>query len=277
MAARTAALVEGDVEQMTEILADDFTYTNASGESCDRDGYVASYVGSPDLVWLPGVLRAGDPAYGDTAVVTLDVHDRAIWQGEPFEGDFRSLFVYVRRDGTGAASPARRRALSAEPRAPGCRRHLHHRRRDPAAMTSRPDRRHALTLAATVGISPAVLAACGGDETATDSPDESLDTGHAPDRPTPGRSPARPSSRWAAVILPDEQVVVTQPAEGEFKCFTAVCTHRAASSARCRPAASAASATAAPSRSRTARREPAGHGRPGRVAITVDGDEISIA
>jgi hypothetical protein len=29
----------------------------------------------------------------------LDVHDRATWQGQPFEGDFRSLFVYVRRDG----------------------------------------------------------------------------------------------------------------------------------------------------------------------------------
>ena len=31
-------------------------------------------------------------------------------------------------------------------------------------MTSRPDRRHALTLAATVGLRPAVLAACGGDD-----------------------------------------------------------------------------------------------------------------
>jgi len=27
------------------------------------------------------------------------------------------------------------------------------------------------------------------------------------------------------IILPDEQVVVTQPSAGEFKAFTAVCTH----------------------------------------------------
>ena len=98
--ARSDALVTGDAERMTEILADDFTYTNASGDSCDRAGYVASYVGSSDLVWL--AQESSEPVirlYGDAAVVTLDVHDRATWQGEPFEGDFRSLFVYVRRDG----------------------------------------------------------------------------------------------------------------------------------------------------------------------------------
>jgi len=101
VAARSAALVAGDADRMSEILSDDFIYTNASGETCDRDEYVASYVGSPDLVWLDQELS--EPVirvYGDAAVVTLDVHDRATWRGEPFEGDFRSLFVYVRRVGT---------------------------------------------------------------------------------------------------------------------------------------------------------------------------------
>ena len=56
--------------------------------------------GSPDLVWVSQT--SSEPVvrtYGDTAVVTLDVHDRATWQGEPFAGEFRSLFVYVRPDG----------------------------------------------------------------------------------------------------------------------------------------------------------------------------------
>jgi Rieske Fe-S protein len=94
-------------------------------------------------------------------------------------------------------------------------------------MTSRPDRRHALTLAATVGLSPAVLAACGGDDTPTDAPDELLDTGHTPDAPDPG--PLTGTAEIAVgggKIFPDQQVVVTQPTEGEFKCFTAVCTHQ---------------------------------------------------
>ena len=100
VAARTAALVDGDVERMTELLAEDFTYTNASGETCDRDGLPRGVrrLTRPRLV-VAGVLEARRPVYGDTAVVTLDVHDRATWQGEPFEGDFRSLFVYVRRGG----------------------------------------------------------------------------------------------------------------------------------------------------------------------------------
>jgi uncharacterized protein (TIGR02246 family) len=99
VAARSAALVSGDAGRMTEILDEEFTYTNASGVSSTREEYVASYVSSPDLVWLEQ--RADTPSvrlYGDAAVVTVDVRDRATWQGEPFEGRFRSLFVYVRRD-----------------------------------------------------------------------------------------------------------------------------------------------------------------------------------
>ena len=100
VAARSAALVAGDAEPMAQILADDFTYTNANGETCDRDGYVAGYVTSPDLLWesqdsTAPVVRV----YGDAAVVTLDVSDRATWRGEPSAGEFRSLYVYVRSDG----------------------------------------------------------------------------------------------------------------------------------------------------------------------------------
>jgi uncharacterized protein (TIGR02246 family) len=98
--ARSHALVAGDAGRMREILAGDFTYTNASGQSCGRDEYVASYVGSPDIEWISQDATEPDiRVYGDCAVVTVDVHDRATWQGEPFEGWFRSLFVYVRRDG----------------------------------------------------------------------------------------------------------------------------------------------------------------------------------
>ena len=65
VAARTAALVDGDVERMAEVLAEDFTYTNASGDTCDRDGYLAAYVGSPDFVWGRRSLRS--PSSGCTA------------------------------------------------------------------------------------------------------------------------------------------------------------------------------------------------------------------
>ncbi len=92
-------------------------------------------------------------------------------------------------------------------------------------MTSRPDRRSALTLAAGVGLSPVVLAACASDTTGG-STGEGLETGN-----TPAPPPSGPLTKAADVpvgggtILPDQQVVVTQPTEGQFKCFTAVCTH----------------------------------------------------
>jgi Rieske Fe-S protein len=95
-------------------------------------------------------------------------------------------------------------------------------------MTSRPDRRHALTLAATVGLAPAVLTACGGDDDpSAGAPVGELDTGHTPDAPDPG--PLTTTDEipvGGGKIFPEQQVVVTQPTEGDFKCFTAVCTHQ---------------------------------------------------
>ena len=85
-------------------------------------------------------------------------------------------------------------------------------------MTAGLNRRQALAGAATVGIGLPVLAACGaGDPTATDA-------GGA----ASGGGPLTTTGHvkvGGGTIFPNEQVVVTQPAAGEFKCFTAVCTH----------------------------------------------------
>ncbi len=84
-------------------------------------------------------------------------------------------------------------------------------------------RRHALAGAAGLGLALPVLAACGGDDgegTATES-DPSTENG--------GGSVLAPTSDvpvGSGTIFPDEKVVVTQPSEGDFKAFTAVCTHQ---------------------------------------------------
>jgi Rieske Fe-S protein len=91
-------------------------------------------------------------------------------------------------------------------------------------MTPRPDRRRALTIAASVGLCPAVLAACGGED-ATGGP-EALDTGHTPTQPPSGPlTKTNDVPIGGGTVFADQQVVVTQPEAGEFKCFTAVCTH----------------------------------------------------
>ena len=90
-------------------------------------------------------------------------------------------------------------------------------------------RRNALAGAATVGIGPPLLAACGdgSSDAASDSSAEGSGS------PSAGASASGTTLGAAAdipvgggTIFPDAKVVVTQPAEGEFKGFSAICTHQ---------------------------------------------------
>ncbi|WP_240640920.1 Rieske (2Fe-2S) protein [Nocardioides ferulae] len=102
-------------------------------------------------------------------------------------------------------------------------------------------RRHALTGAATVAIGLPLLAACGGDDggdagggAAADDPAADSTSPAPSDDPGSGGSGAGGGGLVAAsevavgsgVVLAAEQLVVTQPSEGEFKAFSAICTHQ---------------------------------------------------
>lgn len=101
--------------------------------------------------------------------------------------------------------------------------------------------RRTVTGLATAGLSLPLLAACGDDEpsSAGDPAGGSSSTGGA------GSSPAAPETSsgggggsadalastsdievGGGTIFADEQVVVTQPSEGEFKAFNSTCTHQ---------------------------------------------------
>jgi Rieske Fe-S protein len=81
---------------------------------------------------------------------------------------------------------------------------------------------------ATAGLALPVLAACSSAGGA----------GGASDPNTPGGSSSGSGGSSGALtqtsaievgggtIFPDDQVVVTQPTQGDFKCFSAVCTHQ---------------------------------------------------
>src|SRR5688500_16874707 len=122
----------------------------------------------------------------------------------------------------------------------------------PRTMTPHIDRRGALAGTAAVGIALPVLAACGADsapDTAAPSPDAGSSTaaGSSPSASETASATASESTSENASekdsdvgesltttdqvpvgsgrIFPEQEVVVTQPAKGEFRCFTAVCTH----------------------------------------------------
>ncbi|MBC2935024.1 Rieske (2Fe-2S) protein [Nocardioides sp. zg-1228] len=101
------------------------------------------------------------------------------------------------------------------------------------------NRRRALTGSAAIAVGVPVLAACGsdGDSTATDPADSATpspsDTSSAPSTDgtqTPSGGAALASASdvpvGGCVVNTDAKVVVTQPTEGDFKAFSAVCTHQ---------------------------------------------------
>ena len=83
------------------------------------------------------------------------------------------------------------------------------------------NRRGALAGAATVGIGVPLLAACSGGDGTT-----AADTGSGSGSSSGALSSTSDIEVGGGTIFNDQQVVVTQPTEGQFKCFTAVCTHQ---------------------------------------------------
>ena len=99
----------------------------------------------------------------------------------------------------------------------------------------RPSRRivfHGLTA---LGVA-AVLAGCGGDDDPTGNTDSSgtpsgskTPSATTSSDGTPGQTVLAKTSEvpvGGGLILTGEKIVITQPTEGEFKAFTAVCTHQ---------------------------------------------------
>ncbi|MCB5907232.1 Rieske (2Fe-2S) protein [Streptomyces pinistramenti] len=83
-------------------------------------------------------------------------------------------------------------------------------------MSQSPARRTVLRGAALVGAAGFGVAACstGGSGQASAVPTEPVDLGTAADVPVGG-----------AKLYREDRLVVSQPAKGEFKCFSAKCTH----------------------------------------------------
>jgi len=108
-------------------------------------------------------------------------------------------------------------------------------------MTSSLSRRRALGGAATLGVGLPLLAACGGGDDGT-AADRVTPATRTPDGgpassatgPTGSSAPTSPGGLVATadvpvgggVVVKGAEVVVTQPTAGDFRAFTAICTHQ---------------------------------------------------
>ena len=99
------------------------------------------------------------------------------------------------------------------------------------------NRRRALTGSAAIAVGVPVLAACGSDDepTATDasssapSPSDDSPSGSSTDEPQGGGGALASAADvpvGGCFVVASAKVVVTQPTEGDFKAFSAVCTHQ---------------------------------------------------
>lgn len=106
-------------------------------------------------------------------------------------------------------------------------------------------RRSAVTGAAAAGVGVPLLAACGSDDSNDSATDPGSSTPSSSESPSASDSASGSASESASksggssggipssdvpvgsgVVLTDQQVVVTQPSNGEFNAFSAVCTHQ---------------------------------------------------
>jgi nitrite reductase/ring-hydroxylating ferredoxin subunit len=106
-------------------------------------------------------------------------------------------------------------------------------RHDPCRLDQEPPcRRSVLRAAALSGVALPLLAACGGGSGDGGSGGSGSGGGGGGDGSGGGGGGGAATVPAASVpvgggrVLADQQVVVTQPAKGQFKAFTAVCTHQ---------------------------------------------------
>ena len=99
------------------------------------------------------------------------------------------------------------------------------------------NRRRALSGTAAVAVGVPLLAACGGDSdaTATDASASTSDTPDAKSTPSDDGAASGGGEVLASAgdvpvggcfVVAASKIVVTQPTEGDFKAFSAVCTHQ---------------------------------------------------
>jgi len=96
-------------------------------------------------------------------------------------------------------------------------------------MTSDKISRRTLGGLAAAGVGVPLLAACGGDASGRATDQSRPPSGAATSGSSTGGDALTSTSDievGGGAIFPDQEVVVTQPSAGEFKCFTAVCSHQ---------------------------------------------------
>jgi len=97
---------------------------------------------------------------------------------------------------------------------------------DPNLTSPDLSRRGVFRGVAVAGLAAPLLAACGADDEPADTAADPADKGSGGSAGGGELTTTADVPTGGGVVLAEQKVVVTQPTAGEFKAFTAVCTHQ---------------------------------------------------
>jgi ketosteroid isomerase-like protein len=95
------AVVKGDLKFFEKALAKEFTHTTQSGVFRNREEWLSNHKAGQSNYDALNTNQVAIRLYGDTAIVTARIapHGRT-FEGQPIEGQYRYLRVWVKQDGT---------------------------------------------------------------------------------------------------------------------------------------------------------------------------------
>ena len=93
------ALVRHDQAAVEKMVSPEFTYTTASGQVLDRNGYLGRFVCAPGVRWeRQGLDRITVKPLGSYFVLTCRVHSAAWVDGKRLAALLSSTYLYTRAD-----------------------------------------------------------------------------------------------------------------------------------------------------------------------------------
>lgn len=96
---RAQAMVEGDIETLDQLLAEDFSYVNSMGQRYDKKGYLAMIASPGDMLWKAQSFEdIKVQCYDAIAILYGVIRDQFSVKGVDYDARFSTLQVYIKRN-----------------------------------------------------------------------------------------------------------------------------------------------------------------------------------
>lgn len=93
---RVSALVAGNADIVSQLLSDNFIYTNSSGKVLNKEQYLYTCITSGMMKWHnQDYLDINIHIESNVGILTAEVHDAFTWEEELVKTSFRTTQIYM--------------------------------------------------------------------------------------------------------------------------------------------------------------------------------------